>query len=179
MPTHRDSLIEAAIRVLAEGGSRALTHRAVDQTAGVPPGTCSNHFRTRSALTTAVADELERRDIRMSDDFDLASVRTGDAVAQLADAFVMAQLAHPNPQRARLALATDPGVDLSAHHDRLREIMVTVITSAGVAAPESAARMVADHVDGVLLHGLTLGTRSIHQGEVAEAVRRLLGADQH
>ena len=43
---------DAAIGVLAEHGARGLTHRAVDQAAGLPPGTTSNHARTRAALLT-------------------------------------------------------------------------------------------------------------------------------
>jgi DNA-binding transcriptional regulator YbjK len=41
---------DAAIAVLAEHGARGLTHRAVDQAAGLPSGTTSNYARTRSAL---------------------------------------------------------------------------------------------------------------------------------
>jgi hypothetical protein len=41
---------DAAIAVLAEHGARGLTHRAVDQTAALPPGTTSNYARTRAAL---------------------------------------------------------------------------------------------------------------------------------
>lgn len=175
MATHRDTLVDAAIKVLSEGGSRALTHRAVDQSAGVPTGTCSNHFRTRAALVAAVADELERQDMQLAEVLDVVSVRSADDVADLADAFITAQLANPGPQRARLALATEPSVDLSAHHDRLRTLMVGVMSSAGLANPSSAARMAVDHLDGVLLNGLMLSTRKVNPGEVAEAMRRLLG----
>jgi tetracycline repressor-like protein len=41
---------DAAIAVLADHGGRGLTHRAVDQAAGLPPGTTSNYARTREAL---------------------------------------------------------------------------------------------------------------------------------
>ena len=41
---------DAAIAVLADRGGRGLTHRAVDQAAGLPPGTTSNYARTREAL---------------------------------------------------------------------------------------------------------------------------------
>jgi AcrR family transcriptional regulator len=43
---------DAAIVVLADQGARGLTHRAVDRAAGLPPGTTSNHARTRAALLT-------------------------------------------------------------------------------------------------------------------------------
>src|SRR5262245_42599709 len=43
-------LLDAAIEVLAERGTRGLTHRAVDARAGLPLGSTSNRFRTRNAL---------------------------------------------------------------------------------------------------------------------------------
>ena len=43
---------DAAIAVLADHGGRGLTHRAVDQAAGLAPGTTSNYARTREALWT-------------------------------------------------------------------------------------------------------------------------------
>ncbi|MGK5442607.1 TetR/AcrR family transcriptional regulator [Micromonospora sp. URMC 105] len=52
------ALADAAIALLAEGGMRALTHRAVDTRAGVPLGTTSAYLRTRQALIEAVVRRL-------------------------------------------------------------------------------------------------------------------------
>ncbi|MEH0982620.1 TetR/AcrR family transcriptional regulator [Micromonospora sp. CPCC 205556] len=52
------ALADAAIALLAEGGMRALTHRAVDARAGVPLGTTSAYLRTRQALIEAVVRRL-------------------------------------------------------------------------------------------------------------------------
>ncbi|GAB3178764.1 TetR family transcriptional regulator [Micromonospora palomenae] len=52
------ALADAAIALLAEGGMRALTHRAVDARAGVPVGTTSAYLRTRQALIEAVVRRL-------------------------------------------------------------------------------------------------------------------------
>ncbi|MEV0094296.1 TetR/AcrR family transcriptional regulator [Streptomyces sp. NPDC050738] len=49
----RDRLGDAAIDVLAQVGSRGLTHRAVDAAADVPLGTTKNYFPTRDALLWA------------------------------------------------------------------------------------------------------------------------------
>jgi DNA-binding transcriptional regulator YbjK len=49
----RELAAGAALAVLAEQGSRGLTHRAVDQEADLPLGSTSNYFRTRSALLEA------------------------------------------------------------------------------------------------------------------------------
>ncbi|MDT0445618.1 TetR/AcrR family transcriptional regulator [Streptomyces johnsoniae] len=46
----RAALTDAAIEVLAERGARGLTFRAVDETAGLPPGTASNYFTDRDDL---------------------------------------------------------------------------------------------------------------------------------
>ncbi|MFC3502656.1 TetR/AcrR family transcriptional regulator [Micromonospora krabiensis] len=51
-------LADAAIELLAEGGMRALTHRAVDARAGLPLGTTSAYLRTRLALIEAVVRRL-------------------------------------------------------------------------------------------------------------------------
>ena len=53
---------DAAIAVLAEHGSRGLTHRAVDQAAGLPAGTTSNYARTRAALLTLALTRIAELD---------------------------------------------------------------------------------------------------------------------
>lgn len=54
---------DTAIALLAERGMRGLTHRAVDEAAGLPPGSASNLARTRAALlelTLTRLTDLER-----------------------------------------------------------------------------------------------------------------------
>lgn len=55
-------LADAAIELLADGGVRALTHRAVDARAGVPLGTTSAYLRTRRALIEGVVRRLAELD---------------------------------------------------------------------------------------------------------------------
>ncbi|MEV0809208.1 TetR/AcrR family transcriptional regulator [Micromonospora sp. NPDC050200] len=65
-PARVAALADAAIALLAEGGMRVLTHRAVDARAGVPLGTTSAYLRTRQALIEAVVRrlvDLERADL--------------------------------------------------------------------------------------------------------------------
>jgi AcrR family transcriptional regulator len=54
----RDLLRDAAINVLAQSGSRRLTHRAVDAAADVPLGTTKNYFPTRDALLRASMERI-------------------------------------------------------------------------------------------------------------------------
>ncbi|MEW2147583.1 TetR/AcrR family transcriptional regulator [Micromonospora vinacea] len=61
--TNRIALLaDAAIELIADGGMRALTHRAVDARAEMPPGTTSAYLRTRQALIEAVVGRLAERD---------------------------------------------------------------------------------------------------------------------
>ena len=55
-------MADAAIAVLAGHGARGLTHRAVDQAAGLPPGTTSNYARTREALLTLTLTRIAELD---------------------------------------------------------------------------------------------------------------------
>lgn len=48
-----DRIGDAALDLLVERGMRGLTHRAVDERAGLPQGSTSNHARTRQALLEA------------------------------------------------------------------------------------------------------------------------------
>jgi AcrR family transcriptional regulator len=62
----RAAIADAAIEVLAEIGSRGLTHRAVDGQLELAAGSTSYYFRTREALLSAAADrliELDRLDM--------------------------------------------------------------------------------------------------------------------
>ncbi|MGW7433713.1 TetR/AcrR family transcriptional regulator [Streptomyces sp. NPDC054861] len=60
-PTRADRIGDAALDLLVERGMRGLTHRAVDERAGLPQGSTSNQARTRQALLeTAVRRQVER-----------------------------------------------------------------------------------------------------------------------
>ncbi|MFE6996702.1 TetR/AcrR family transcriptional regulator [Microbacterium sp. NPDC057659] len=57
----RNALADAGIAVLAAEGSRGLTHRAIDERAGVPVGTTSNYFRSRDALIAGLFERIGAR----------------------------------------------------------------------------------------------------------------------
>jgi DNA-binding transcriptional regulator YbjK len=59
----RRQLCDAAIQVLAEHGSRGLTHGQVDRYAGVPEGTTSYYYRTRAALLRGVGKRVAEIDV--------------------------------------------------------------------------------------------------------------------
>ncbi|WP_291794809.1 TetR family transcriptional regulator [Brevibacterium sp.] len=74
----RALIADSAIAVLAAGGARALTHKAVDARAGLSAGSASYHFRTRKALITAA---VERIRVLSREAFDAAARGAGVAAA--------------------------------------------------------------------------------------------------
>src|SRR5580692_7664586 len=54
----RSALADAAIEVLGTDGIHRLSHRAVDERAGVPAGTAANYFPRRDDLLAAAAERV-------------------------------------------------------------------------------------------------------------------------
>jgi DNA-binding transcriptional regulator YbjK len=149
---------DAAIAVLAGHGARGLTHRAVDQAAGLPPGTTSNYARTREALLTLTLTRIA--------ELDLAEAAAGLAGSGLADD--VAQMVHQwitEPGRrqrflARLELAFEatrrPG--LRAAYDEMgrgfRTEAARLLAAAGSAHPERDAWTLIAWVEGTAFYAL-------------------------
>jgi DNA-binding transcriptional regulator YbjK len=60
-----DLVADTAIALLAARGMRGLTHRAVDETAGLPQGSTSNLARTRQALLELAVRRHADREARV------------------------------------------------------------------------------------------------------------------
>lgn len=54
----RSALADAAIEILGTAGIHKLSHRAVDERAGLPPGTAANYFPRRDDLLAAAAHRV-------------------------------------------------------------------------------------------------------------------------
>lgn len=79
----RHALADAAIEVLARSGVHGLSHRTVDERAGLPPGTASNYFRSRDALLEAAARrivELHEAEMRAANARSPVPASNGDLV---------------------------------------------------------------------------------------------------
>ncbi|WP_148575607.1 TetR/AcrR family transcriptional regulator [Nocardioides caldifontis] len=62
MTPRQAELLDAAIETIGTIGLRGLTHRAVDDAAGLAHGSTSNHFRSRDALLIGVAERFVERE---------------------------------------------------------------------------------------------------------------------
>ncbi|HWG27037.1 TetR/AcrR family transcriptional regulator [Actinospica sp.] len=165
-PRSRPDIIgDTAIALLAERGLRGLTHRAVDEAAGLPPGSTSNHARTRSALLeTAFARlvELEKAAMAPAVGREATVLPTGvDAIAA-----AVAQLLHQTLTQRRaqtlarfeLALEATRRPELREIYDAagaaFREPAVQLVTLLGAADPERQARAFIAWCEGVLFDSL-------------------------
>ncbi len=178
MPNRSDLVADAAVTVLARDGLRGLTHRAVDAEAGLPDGSTSNCFRSRSTLLEAILARLE--------ELDLAAMTAGPQPDMTSTRAVAAHLAgnvkrlssrrHVRATRARLALLLDEsaGPAMDAGHRRFLRMLEVVLEEGGHPDPEPAARAVSDLLEGALVHAVSVRSRRVDVQELTSAVERLL-----
>ncbi|MFP8887702.1 TetR/AcrR family transcriptional regulator [Streptomyces mangrovi] len=159
--TARGELIaDTAIDLLAERGLRGLTHRAVDEAAGLPQGSTSNHARTREALLEAAVRRLAVREARVLGPAQRMP-EPGDGPGALAEAVAPAlhryltHHRHLAVARYELALEATRRPALRAIYDRagtraFLEPLVAVMAAAGSTAPERHALSLVAWCDGVM-----------------------------
>jgi len=77
----RRVLIDAALKLVGEGGADAVSVREAARRAGVSPGAPFRHFPSRDALMNAVAEEAQRR-FRAEIEAGLAGAPAGDPLGR-------------------------------------------------------------------------------------------------
>jgi DNA-binding transcriptional regulator YbjK len=186
-PQRAELVAETAITLLAERGMRGLTHRAVDEAAGLPPGSTSNLARTRSALlelTLARLAELESD--AFAPVFDVAGLNMPDVLAEMTAQALWTQLTTGRRQtiaRYELAMEATRRPELRKIYDkagsRFRDPAVTILSAAGSADPVRHGRQMVAFSEGMMfdavigagaeptLDDLRLGVRDLLRGMLA------------
>ena len=159
---------DAAIAVLADHGGRGLTHRAVDQAAGLPPGTTSNYARTREALLTLALTRIAELDATEGAAGLYGSEISGGGVSGggLAEglAWMLHRMITDDGMRRRvrarfeLALEATRRPDLRAAYDEMgrgfRTEAARLLAAAGSAHPERDAWTLIAWVEGTAFYAL-------------------------
>lgn len=115
MSSLRDQVLDSAIELLGTKGLKALTHRRVDERAGIPLGSTSNYFRTRAALLGGVADAILERELA-----GMGSAFTPRSAEELLEAMVA--LLHRTTEEQRTLTGARLVLFMEASHDpALRE----------------------------------------------------------
>jgi DNA-binding transcriptional regulator YbjK len=89
----RSALADAAIEVLGTAGIHKLSHRAVDERAGLPAGTAANYFPRRDDLLAAAAERVAELHVAEMTAADRAAIASaGDPSGAAAGPDALAEL---------------------------------------------------------------------------------------
>ncbi|MFF9809535.1 TetR/AcrR family transcriptional regulator [Streptomyces coeruleorubidus] len=183
-PSRSDLVADTALALLAERGMRGLTHRAVDEAAGLPQGSTSNLARTRQALLELTVRRLADREARVLALHEMPDPRAG--TGPLADALALA--AHRALTRNReltvaryeLALEATRRPELRAYFDatgaRFRDQLATLVTGMGSTDPARHTLSLIAWADGLMFSCVagSFGARTPSLEEVRAGLRELL-----
>lgn len=183
-PDRRTLIADTAIALVAASGLRGLTHRAVDGAAGLPAGSTSYYFRTRTALIAACYRRLAELNVAdgppvLPADRDEAARALGALLHHWLTAGRARQLA-----RFELSLeaARNPELEPELREAGLavRARGVAVLAALGAREPQEAAELLAAWADGLLydrLAGALAHSRPAPDpAELTATVRRMLDA---
>ncbi|AIJ17104.1 TetR/AcrR family transcriptional regulator [Streptomyces violaceoruber] len=181
---------DAALTLLADRGMRGLTHRAVDETAGLPQGSTSNVARTRQALLELAVRRLADREARVLALHEMPDPRAG--LDALVDALALATHRALTRNRAltlaryELALEATRRPELRAHFDaagaRFREQLGALVTAMGSADPARHVLTLVAWADGLMFscvagtfHAEVPGLEEVRSG-LRELLAGMLGS---
>ncbi|MFD3580015.1 TetR/AcrR family transcriptional regulator [Streptomyces sp. NPDC058644] len=162
-PPRSELIADTALTLLAERGMRGLTHRAVDEAAGLPQGSTSNHARTRLALLEAAVSRLAEREADVLTPAELRNLMSADAITRepviTSLALVMHRYLTGDSRRLlisryELALEATRRPELRAYYDaagaQFREPLVALMRTLGSPAPERHALSLVAWTEGLL-----------------------------
>lgn len=173
----KEALILAAIRVVARGGLRNLTYRAVAAEAGVTHGLVAHHFGSRDALLEQALEYSLQRSVDTSM-LETGTGRVEDFAATLADVVE----AGPDMQafQFELALESRRRPELLRYVEQLYETYRAAtrreLARLGI-TDESTANVVFAALDGLVFQQISVGDKAAtHAGvdrlhRMIEAVR--------
>ncbi|MFB7503461.1 TetR/AcrR family transcriptional regulator [Streptomyces broussonetiae] len=153
-----DRVADTALALLAERGMRGLTHRAVDEAAGLPPGSTSNVARTRQALLELAVRRHAEREAQLLELTEVPGPGAGpDALADglaLAVHRCLTQGRELLIARYELALEATRRPELRAFYDRtgavFKEQLAAMLTDAGSPDPARHVLSLVAWADGLM-----------------------------
>ncbi|MGE0067017.1 MAG: TetR/AcrR family transcriptional regulator [Solirubrobacterales bacterium] len=180
----RVEIADAALRVLAAEGSRGLTHRAVDEAAGLPSGSTSNHFRTREALLEAAAARHAELDMPPAEA--VAALEEATLTRAQARELVLAGLGPiVDPQNRELLMARYELILEATRRPALHEVMEgsrarfvelaeLLLRATGCKTPRAHAAQLIALLDGIAADQLQASASTLGHAGIEEAVDHFL-----
>lgn len=173
----RDALLRAVVTVVARGGLRALTYRAVAEEAGVTHGLVRHHFGSRDALIVAATEYSLAPALAITNLGDSGSLQdwAKDVPKVLTDEEELTafQFEVILESRRRPELR-DAVRDLYAG---FRAATLADLRSHGIQADKALATVVFAALDGLIFQGLALEEPRVTRAAIAK-LRELIQASQ-
>lgn len=182
----RIEIAEAALAVLGSEGSRGLTHRAVDEAAGLPSGSASNYFRTREALLEAAARRHLELDMppaelleALTNDKTPLSRKDLKALILAALEPILAEASRGRlAARYELTLESARRAELHAVMDELRravaELTAIALGRSGCKKPDLHARHLIVVLDGISVDQLAATAPTLDRRAIEQLIDRFL-----
>ncbi|NUQ99993.1 MAG: TetR/AcrR family transcriptional regulator [Streptomyces sp.] len=177
----REALLNAAVRVVARGGLRRLTYRAVAEEAGVTHGLVVHHFGSRDALIEATLAHTIHTSLNTSA-LEPGTGRVADFSAGLSEMVT----ADPDVQafqyelllesRRRPELLPQIRALYDEYFDATQRELIRMLPAG---ADKALTRLVFAALDGLVLHQLVLGEPEVTDAALEElrSLLRLLDAN--
>ena len=173
----RTSIADAVIATLAQHGSRGLTHRAVDQAAGLPQGSTSYYLRSRLSLLETAVERLAELD---------AAAVPAPAGADISTSLAAAVTALLDSGRDRLLARYELTLEaarrpelrraLNAGSQRVRDAVLHRLIDHGTPDAAQRADAVLALVQGLLLSEVTRGRGTPRSAaDIRHALETVLG----
>ncbi|MBO3742636.1 TetR/AcrR family transcriptional regulator [Actinoplanes flavus] len=182
----RTQMLDTALTLIAERGLRGLTHRAVQDAAGLPHGSVTYYFKTRDQLVLAVVERIIEIDRERARPAIRAAVRALAGAPAETDHRQIAALLQSWWTESRQLLLARYELDLAGARDpsirdamrrcgaEFRDLAELVAVQAGSPDPAFDAEVVTCLVDGLMFHFVTRGPLS--SDHLSEGVRRALSS---
>jgi DNA-binding transcriptional regulator YbjK len=177
----RAAIADAAIHLVATRGLRGLTHRAVDEETGLPPGSTSYYLRTRGALLTACVNRMLERDLARASG--QAELPTDGQLEELLVSMVLNLVRdRPDDLIARYELSLEASRqpelrDAIIQGGRLlREGLAEILATLGVPDADTVAWPVAAMMDGLLYDRVAGAGTTLSAEAFEQSVRQTLAA---
>ncbi|MEU7584034.1 TetR family transcriptional regulator [Streptomyces sp. NPDC041068] len=182
-------IADAALALLAERGMRGLTHRAVDEAAGLPQGSTSNHARTRLALLEAAVRRQAERESEVLDPAGMPDPAAGlealaAGLALALHRYLTGDYRQLLVSRYELAMEATRRPELRSFYDatgaQFREPLVALLRAAGSREPERHTLSLVAWCDGLMFscvagsYHATVPTEEELRRSVGELLRGML-----
>ncbi|MEM9621107.1 MAG: TetR family transcriptional regulator, partial [Pseudomonadota bacterium] len=160
------TILETTLRLIAESGVDAITHRKVAAAADIPLGSTTYYFESREHLIRAAFDHYLQRIRALSAEAASGSQSTGKDLIDFLVTLSHREFEDPALLRAEyemtLYATRDPvlAAALNAWYEEMIEQMAATLKMAGAKAPQEAARAVLHMMRGYELERLTNDTET-------------------